>query len=201
MFRSLRLCESFEHVLSQDEWSWFGPMAARRATHFDEEGWPLFAMAERQAYPRVWQKAAQIVREKLRDGEWVAEGISSQFGPQPVRIDTNLWDYLRLNDRVEEAEGAGFHFVALTVSSTRLPKVQVSQAKHASLRKQLTEWIRLHAGASGGPVLRDDQLAAARDAFVGNTISDSMYRECRRAAGLPKNSVQRGRPKIKRVEI
>ena len=82
----------------------------------------MFPFEELQAFSRTWKKAAVLALAKLQSGEWTAEGISSQFGPQSVAIDTNLWDYLRIIDRSEEAEGAGFHFVALTVSDVRPPK-------------------------------------------------------------------------------
>ena len=197
MFSSLRLCEAFEYVLSPEEWSWFGPMAARRVMHFDTEGWPVFEFAEMQAYPRVWQRAADRALQKRRDGEWIAEGISARFGPQPRRIDTNLWDYLRLKDLAEEAEGSGFHFVALTISSLEIPTVHIPHAYQPALRNRLTQWIRAHAQASSLPVLRADQLVAAREAFPDCRVTNHMYRECRRAAELSAEAVQRGRPKKK----
>ena len=197
MFRDLRLVEAFEHVLSPEEWSWFGPMVARGVYHYGDDGWAVFPVAQLRAYPKLWQKAANRVLEKLRTGEWVAKGISPRFGPQPIAISTDLWDYLRFKDRIDEAEGADFRFVALTISDLRPPEVQVSHAEKAHLRGQLTEWIRSHAASSSLPILRADQLAAAREAFAAVTISDNMYRECRRAAGLPQETVQRGRPKTK----
>jgi hypothetical protein len=197
MFRDLRLVEAFEHVLSPEEWFWFGPMVARGIYHYGLDGWPVFPLAELQAYAKLWQKAADRVLEKLRAGEWVAKGISPRFGPQPIPISTDLWDYLRFKDRVDEAEGADFRFVALTISDLRPPEVQISQAEQAQLRPQLTEWIRSHAASSSLAILREDQLAAARKAFTGVTTTDNMYRECRRAARLPKETVQRGRPKTK----
>jgi hypothetical protein len=58
-------------------------------------------------------------------------------------------------------------------------------------------WIRAQATAQQSPLLRAEQLAAARAAFEGQVISNNLFRDCRRAAGLPETSVQRGRPKAK----
>ncbi len=197
MFRLLRLSDSFQHLVTPEEWHWFGPMVARRVYHYDRDGWPAFPIAQIKSYAQLWRAAADQAFEKLRDGEWAAEGISAQYGPHPVPIGTDLWDYLRIKDRLEEAEGAGFNFVALTVSDLRLPKVEVSHAEQAHLRRQLTQWLQSHAAISKSPLLRSDQLAAAREAFAPAQITDNMYRECRRAADLPPLSVQRGRPKTK----
>ena len=81
------------------------------------------------------------------------------------------------------------------------PRVEASHAERALLRRQLTEWIRSHAKSSDLPILRKDQLAAARVAFTGQHMYNmyNMYNECRRAAGLTAQSVQRGRPTIKRA--
>jgi hypothetical protein len=197
MFRSLRLSDAFQHLLTSDEWRWFGPMVARGTYHYDLDGWPTFSIMQLQNYARVWREAADQALARLRAGEWLAEGISSQYGPKPVSVAIELWDYLSIKDRVDEAEGAGFHFIALTVSDPRPSHEQVSHADTAKLRRLLTEWIRTHAAGLSEPPLRSIQLAAAREAFAGSTISDNLYRECRRAAGLSQGSVQRGRPKTK----
>ena len=197
MFRSVRLSLAFEYLVSPEEWRWFGPMVARGVFHFGLDGWPVFPDAHMHEYPRLWGVAADRALEKLRAGAWMAEGISPQYGPQPVPISADLWDYMRIKDRTEEAEGAGFHFLALTVSDLAPSQATGSHADKAHLRGQLTQWIRSNAASSGLPALRADQIAAAREAFAGLTISDNMYRECRRAAGLPAQAVQRGRPKTK----
>jgi hypothetical protein len=198
MFRSLRLIDAFEHLATPEEWHWFGPMVRRGVLHFGVDGWPTFPADQLRAYPILWEKLADQALEKLRAGEWMAEGISAALGPRLVPIDTSLWDYMYLVDRAEEAKGAGFHFIALTISDTRPPKaVAVSQASQAHLRTQLTQWIKSQIDPSRPPPLRAEQLAAARTAFAGCVITDNMYRECRRAASLPDAAVQRGRPKAK----
>jgi hypothetical protein len=197
MFRRLRLSEAFEHLLTPEEWRWFGPMVARGVYHYGLDGWPVFSMARLRDYPILWREAAYRATDKLRAGEWQADGISPQCGPQPVPISTDLWEYLTIKDRQEEAEGAGFRFLALTISDVRPPEVQVSHVEQAQLRGQLTRWIQSHAANSSLPALRGEQLAAAREAFAELNISDNMFRDCRRAANLTKESVQRGRPKTK----
>jgi hypothetical protein len=197
MFRSLRFVEAFEHLATPEEWSWFGPMAGRRVMHIGVDGWPLFPFHRMQAYPVLWRKLSGLALDKLRGGEWLAQGISARYGPCPQPIDTNLWDYLQLVDRVEEAKGAGFHFIALTVSSVEPPKLIAPHKDQPLLRRQLTEWIRAHSDASKPPLLRAALLAMAREAFPGCVITDNMYRDCRREAGLPEEAVQRGRPKTK----
>ncbi|RYG99313.1 MAG: hypothetical protein EON58_04380 [Alphaproteobacteria bacterium] len=200
MFRSLRLVDAFEHLVSPAQWEWFGPMVARHVLHIGRDGWPLFPVEQLHAYPRVWEEAAKSALTKLQGGEWVAEGISPRFGPHRIRIDTDLWDYLRIKDRVEEAEGGGFLFIALTVSEVKEPHVEVSHSAQAGLRSQLTKWLRDHAERSESAPLRSEQLDAARSAFEGRVITDNMFRECRRAAALPARSVQRGRPKAKGLD-
>lgn len=115
----------------------------------------------------------------------------------PVSISVDLWDYLLIVDRLDEAQGKGFHFLALTVSDLRAQAEPVSHASKAKLREQLTQWIRSHAASLPEPPLRAEQLVAAREAFAGSVISDNLYKECRRAAGLSEGTVQRGRPKTK----
>ena len=194
MFRGLRLIEAFEHLATPEEWHWFGPMVARGVYHFNIDGWPAFPAHQIRAYPILWKKLADQALVKLRVGEWVAEGISAQLGPRLVPIDPSLWDYMELVDRAEEAKGAGFHFIALTVSDMQPKPMAVSPASQAQLRGQLTQWIRTQSASSGTPLLRAEQLAAARKAFAGCVITDNMYREYRRAASLPEAAVQRGRP-------
>jgi hypothetical protein len=198
MFRSLRLAEAFQFLAHPDQWAWFGPMVKRRVNHCDIDGWPTFPHEELRAYPRVWNELAAKALEKLQDGEWTAQGISVASGPQPIPIDTVLWDYLRIKDRVEEAEGAGFHFLALTVTQVQPIVTMSPHAEHPVLSRQLTEWIRNDAERPGPPLLRAEQYAAACKAFSGSTITPNMFRNCRRAAGLKNAAVQRGRPKAKR---
>ena len=197
MFRSLRLSLAFEFLATEDEWYWFGPMVGRDVLHYGYDGWPRFPTYQIADYKLLWNELAELAREKLQAGEWSAQGISPAFGPMPVTINPMLWEYLRIKDRLEEAEGSGFHFVALTVTDCRPPKVEVSQASKQTLRAQLTKWIQAQAAAHQVPPLRAEQLAAARAAFEGVEISDNLFRDCRRAAGLSETSVQRGRPKAK----
>lgn len=197
MFRSLRLVEAFEHLVSPEDWSWFGPMVSRGATHVAVDGWPLFSTDELRAYDLLWKSAAERALQKLKSGEWVAEGISVRYGATPEPIATDLWDYLRIEHRTETADGSGFRFLALRVSDVRPPRAPVSYVAHANLSRQLTEWIKQDAQSSPAPRLRAEQLAAARHAFAGQAITENMFRNCRRAAGLPEKTVQRGRPKTK----
>jgi hypothetical protein len=197
MFRSLPLLEAFQYLASPDEWGWFRPMAGRRVYHIGLDGWPLFEDQEIRAYQRHWARLAGKALVKLQDGEWTAEGICRAVSPQRVPIDPLLWDYLRFVDRLEEAEGGGFHFIALTVSQAPQIPPQVSHAQKSSLRRQLTDWIRLQATLPGPPLLRSEQLAAARAKFPECNITPNMFRNCRREAGLPREAVQQGRPKVK----
>ena len=197
MFRSLRFSLALEFVANPTEWQWFGPMVARGTYHYDTDGWPVFPIPQIQQYKLLWNELAGRALVKLQEGDWTAEGVSPAHGVLPITIHTALWDYLRIVDRMDEAEGGGFRFIALTVSGVATPKVGVSQASKATLRRQLTDWIRSHAEAADGTVLRDDQMAAARAAFVGCVITDNMFRDCRRDANLGDESVQKGRPKAK----
>ncbi len=197
MFQSLRLSLAFEFLATKEEWAWFGPMVGRDVLHWGYDGWPRFPLEQIRDYQALWTILADAAQEKLKDGDWTAKGISPAFGGMPVPIDTMLWEYLRIKDRLEEAEGWGFHFVALTVTDRQLPKVEVSQASKQTLRAQLIRWIQAQAAAQPVPLLRAEQLAAARAAFEGVEISDNLFRDCRRAAGLAETSVQRGRPKAK----
>lgn len=197
MFQLLRLSLAFEFLATKEEWEWFGPMVGRDVLHWGYDGFPRFPLHQIGDYRALWTILADAAHEKLKDGDWIAQGISPAFGAMPVPIGTMLWEYLRIKDRVEEAEGWGFHFVALTVTDCQLPKVEVSHASKQTLRLQLIKWIRAQAAAHQVPPLRAEQLAAARAAFEGREISDNLFRDCRRAAGLPEASVQRGRPKTK----
>lgn len=197
MFRSLRLVDAFEHLVSPEAWRWFGPMVARGVYHVGLDGWPSFPHWQIQAYPKVWNEAASLALAKLRSGEWVAEGISHHYGPRPIPIETILWEYLQFEDRSDDAKGAGFHFIAVTVSCARPLNPSISHVAHGSLRHQLIRWIRDHARAAPQPVTRMEQLIAARAAFAPRVVSDNLFKECRRAADLPPHLVQQGRPKLK----
>ena len=118
-------------------------MAARGMYHCDLEGWPAFPFEHRQAYPRVWQKAANAALERLRRGDWIAQGISPAYGPEPRRIATDLWDYLQLLDRLEEAKGAGFRFVALTISEVRRPTLLAAEVDKDLPRTQPASFATL----------------------------------------------------------
>lgn len=139
MFRSLELIDAFEHLASPSEWHWFGPMVARGTYHFGLDGWPLFSLEERQAYDRLYKELHERALERLRSGQWIAEGICASRSPQRIPVDTYLWHYLQFVHWMKEAKGAGFHFIALTVTDTQPPKEVVPQADTALLRKQLTE--------------------------------------------------------------
>ncbi|KQU57499.1 hypothetical protein ASG67_17245 [Sphingomonas sp. Leaf339] len=197
MFRSQRLIEAFEHVATAEEWRWFGPMVARGTMHVGVDGWPLFSHATLTAYDSLYQALVERTLQKLRSGEWIARGISPAYGPEARQIDTHLWDYLCIKHRGEEAEGNGFHFLALTISSLRPTELPVPQAQKALLRRQLTQWLCIQADKAKWPLLRTEQLAAVREAFPNDTITDNMFRDCRRAAQLPDHLVQKGRPKTK----
>jgi hypothetical protein len=197
MFQSLRLIEAFEHVATAEQWRWFGPMVARGTSHIGADGWPLFSHRELQGYDDLYKELVTRTLQKLRSGDWVARGISPRFGPEARVIDTHLWDYMQIVHRGEEAEGGGFRFLALTISDVQPPRPLVPHADKALLRRQLTQWIRTQAEGAKWPLLRADQLAAARDAFAGHVITDNMFRDCRRAAQLPDHLVQKGRPKAK----
>jgi hypothetical protein len=197
MFRSLPLHQAFRYLVSPEEWSWFGPMAGPRVYHIGLDGWPLFELHQIRDFQSLWPKLAEEALVKLQEGEWTAEGICRAVSPQRVPIDPLLWDYLRFVGRLEEAEGGGFHFIALTVSQAGPIPVEFSYRQKSSLRRQLTDWIRLQATLPGPPLLRLEQLAAARAAFPGCNITPNMFRDRRREAGLPREAVQQGRPKAK----
>jgi hypothetical protein len=200
MFRSLPLLEAFQYLATPEEWRWFRPMAGRHVYHIGLDGWPLFEDRRIRDYQALWPRLAANALVKLQDGEWTAEGICRHVSPQRVPIDPLLWDYMRLLDRREEAEGGGFYFIALTVSFGSAAK-EVSHAETGQLRKQLTEWIRAQSSRPGRPLLRSEQLAAARVAFSDCVITANMFRDCRRDAGLPRDAVQQGRPKAKGSDI
>ena len=121
MFHSLRLSLAFEFLATKEEWAWFGPMVGRDVLHWGYDGWPRFPLDQIRDYQALWTILADAAHEKLKDGEWTAQGISPAYGGMPVPIDTMLWEYLRIKDRLEEAEGWGFDFVALTVTDCQSP--------------------------------------------------------------------------------
>jgi hypothetical protein len=195
MFHSLPLSEAFEHLATPEEWRWFGPMVARGAMHFGVDGWPLFTARDLAAYQMLRKRLAAEALRRLRTGEWIASGISPATGPSPVSIDTTLWDYLEIVDRVEEAKGAGFHFIALTVTEHQPTKVAVAHYEKATLRSQLTSWIKVQTAASSEPIRKWDLRKEARAAFQGRTITDNMFRDAWRGAAVPGTAKHSGRPK------
>jgi hypothetical protein len=195
MFRRLRLCDAFEHLATPEEWRWFGPMIARQATHYGVDGWPQFEMWQLQAYDRLLRNLEIKALEKLQSGAWLAEGISRSYGPTLVEIDTALWEYMDIEHRLEAAKGAGFHFIALTVTEAQPKRVVPSQTEQPRLRRQLADWIRVQVLSSKEPIRRADLLKEARLAFEGRNITENMYRNARQDAELPRRSVFRGRPK------
>lgn len=206
MFQSIRLYEAFEKVALGDEWSAFSVMETPYNSDLPQvevAGWPTITVEEDQRYRALWKRFACRVERRLWAGEWTAEGISPTLGPRYVEIDTRLWEFLRLEPMTDVASGDGVRFTHLRFSSTAFgsaPRAVVPQSGTAGLRAQLTVWIRDHASAAGGPVLRGDQKAAAREAFGDRVISDEMFRVCRRDAKLGGISVQKGRPKAKGLE-
>lgn len=203
MFRSIQLYEAFELVALHHEWAIFSVMETPYNSDLlqcDEAGWPTITVAEDQRYRALWARFACRVERRLWTGEWTAEGLSTTIGPRYVEIDTRFWEFLRLEPMTDVASGEGVRFTHLRFSATApvlVPKPVVPQSQTASLRAQLTAWIRDHASAASGPVRLADQRAAARVAFVGRVITDNMFRNCRRDADLGVLSVQRGRPKVK----
>jgi hypothetical protein len=200
MFLELRLTHAFKHLMNAHDWSWFGPIVAPGTYHCDDQGWPLYTHRELQVYDEMWLHVAYRTREKLKAGKWVAAGISHPNGLGRAPIDVVLWDYLHIVVGTEEAAGSGFRFLALTVSDVQPSKAVVSQRQTGVLRSQLTSWIRQNVKGIQAPQLRADQLKAARDAFEGCDITENMFRDCRRAAGLPESAVQNGRPKAKGLD-
>ncbi|MFC3558997.1 hypothetical protein ACFOKI_16490 [Sphingomonas qilianensis] len=203
MFRSIQLYEAFALVAVHDEWTTFSVMETPYNSDLpqcDEAGWPTISVEEDQCYRALWARFACRVERRLWAGDWTAEGMNTTLGPRYVEIDTRLWEFLRLEPMTDVASGEGVRFTHLRLSATApvlVPKSVVPQSQTASLRAQLTAWIRNDARAASGPVRRDDQKAAARAAFVGCVITDNMFRDCRRDANLGEVSVQRGRPKVK----
>jgi hypothetical protein len=203
MLQSIRLYEAFERVALCDEWSAFSVMETPYNSDLlqvDDAGWPTITVEEDQAYRALWKRFACRVERRLWAGEWIAEGISATLGPRYVEIDTRLWAFLRIEPMTDVASGEGVRFTHLRFSAAApvlVPKAVVPQSQTASLRAQLTAWIRDYARAASGPVRRVDMMAAARAAFAGREITDNMFRDCRRAANLDKESVQTGRPKAK----
>jgi len=194
MFSGLRAPEIFQYVIPAKEWRWFSYMVAKSL--IGEDGWPLYSPSKLQEYDELLEEAIRRVLEKLRSGEWVAHGICASHGPQLIRIEPALWGYLSFNGRAAEAHGEGFRFIALSFSSTEPPKPPLPYIASGKLRPQLTEWIRNYVEQFSSPPLRADVLAAAREAFEVE-ISDNMYKECRRAAGLEPHQIQEGRPPTK----
>lgn len=203
MFQSIRLCEAFEKVAHGDEWSAFSVMETPYNSDLpqvDVAGWPTITVEEDQRYRALWKRFACRVERRLWAGEWTAEGMNPTLGPRYVEIDTRFWEFLRLESMTDVASGDGVRFTHLRFSATTpvsAPRTVVPQRQTATLRRQLTDWILNDALTACGPVLRDDQKAAARAAFVGCVITDNMFRNCRREANLGNVSVQKGRPKVK----
>ena len=196
MFSALRSPAIFEYVIPAKEWRWFSYMVA--GSLIGEDGWPLYSRSKEQEYDELLEEAVRRVLEKLRSGEWIADGICASHGPQLIKIEPALWSYLGFDSRAVEAHGEGFRFIALSFSSTEPPKPPLPYIASGKLRPQLIKWIRSYVEQFSSPPLRDDVLAAARDAFDVE-ISDNMYRECRSAAGLEPHHIQRGAP-IKKVK-
>lgn len=196
MFSGMRSPQIFEFVIPAKEWRWFSYMVA--SSLIGEDGWPLYSRSKENEYQELLEEAVWRVLEKLRSAEWVADGICASHGPQLVKIEPALWSYLSFDDRAAEAQGEGFRFIALRFSSTEPPKPPLPYIASGKLRPQLTKWIRAYVEQFSSPPLRDDVLAAARNAFEV-PISDNMYRECRRAAGLEPHQIQSGAP-LKKVE-
>ena len=201
MFHRLRLIEAFEKIACPEEWEWFGPMVARGVMHIGADGWPLFENHRLRAYQIVLARLEGEVLQKLRAGEWIAEGISHQYGPKLVQIETSLWEYLQIENRLEEASGAGFHFLALTLTEISEPRSTTPLAEQPRLRRQLTNWIQTEIAKSSGPVRKADVEREARRAFEGVVISPNMFREAWRDADVPHHSKHRGRPKAKGSDL
>jgi hypothetical protein len=163
--------------------------------HFGIDGWAVFPTHRMLQYKGTWSKLASQALEKLRAGDWVAAGISVATGPSPVPIDTDLWYYLQLKDYVEEAEGAGFHFIALTVTEVHAPRQLEPLCAQPQLRRQLTQWIERQLFSREGPIRKADLLKQARAEFEGRTITNNMFATSWTQASFPESKKFSGRPK------
>jgi hypothetical protein len=126
---------------------------------------------------------------------WVAAGISCRTGPIPVPIDPDLWDYLQFVDRAEEAKGAGFHFICLTVSEVQPPRLFEPFAAQPELRRLLSEWIEGQLANARTRMRKADLREQAREAFMGRIITDNMFATAWKLADVPEAAKFRGRPK------
>ena len=120
MFSRITLLESFRHVASSDEWEEFS--AFGEVTSMDLSIHAMGAGLSRSksrldGYERLWMELARRVRQKLLGGVWIAEGFSPGGLPQAQQIDPHLWNVLELNLMDGGADGAGFKFVNLLISS------------------------------------------------------------------------------------
>ena len=204
MFRNITLFEAFERLADDEDW--------REFCELKPEGdvgtwiWIIsMGMASRTPNPReqailryreLWAKYAELTRQKLLGGEWVADGFNPQFGARAVQIDARHWRILEF-DFNGEVEGGGFKFVNLSISEVRPHAATLSHIDGADLRRELTRWIENQARSADGPMTSDQVLAAARRAFDGTKITDNMFREVWRLASKPEHFRQRGRPKAK----
>jgi hypothetical protein len=200
MFSSFFLHEAFALAADPADWSEFNQLRPPD----DTDLW-IVTLGDRWnerdiqvlRYRELWAKFVELLREKLMTGEWTADGFNAQLSSEPVTIPARLWKVLDVRPGHDEAEGEGFKFISLSFSQVKPSRKITPHAEQPSLRRQLTKWIRDEAERAGPPTLRKDQYAAACKAFAGLTITDNMFTECRRAAGLKRSAIQRGRPKAK----
>lgn len=199
MFSDVSLLEALARVADPAEWEEFAQLPTMDEGDFFILGMggpetPYTARVDR--YCKLWAKFVEALRAKLISGEWVADGFNAQLGYSPVPIAPRLWKLLQIAPGQEEAEGEGFRFVSLSVSEAR-PSIRLDQVAHANLRTELIRYIEEIGSSSPERITSVQVREAARQAFQGTRISDTLFMEAWRAAKRPPNMRQIGRPKLK----
>lgn len=125
MFKRISLAESFEFVASPDEWRVFRSFG-------EVTGVDLWINSMATGGPSTPGKLDECDRlrstflgrvlQRLRSGDWMAEGFDPAKGPELRPIPQQLWQVLEFSPYDDEVSGRGFKFVSIVISNAQREK-------------------------------------------------------------------------------
>lgn len=212
MFSREPLKDSLKRLASDEEWQEFTSLSGvtQQQLDWDKKLLKPDPNSRSTRCLRIWQLLGSRLREKLRTGEWQAEGISLAHGIDRRRIESVLWDALEITPIEGSATGLGLHFVGITISQEQLDagdeEAAVSTPPQAPgyLRRALADFLREKSKNGEGPLTRRSLLAEAKRSVSGGIsgyLLDSVVGQLRRSGELPDELFFKGRPKSKGTRI
>lgn len=147
----------------------------------------------RELQGKLWDR----ILPSLLDGRWSAEGYIADSvalsAIPPKRWPSLSCDFAR--GEVYSTGGSDLHLYDVTVIQPHVEATRTSQTEMAGIRRRLIEWIRTELNETAGPLKKGEMLKRGRAAFPADSITDNLFSEAWRSAGIPLDRRQKGRPR------